>query len=296
MGTKNKITSEQWRIAKDRWERCDKPGFEWLTREMIEAFGGPIIRQTVSVRASREGWEKHSGGDPSLPIPASANVAQQTRDVAQQAHDVAQHPKRQSKAKGGSDAPPEVADEVVDAQASKAKATARTVGRPTKYEASFCEAIIDWFDKEPYSEKLFELPGGGTKLQMVATMVPMLAQFAKSIGSDLRTVNRWATDLAEEGKFRYPDFAEAYARAREMQEAMVAQGAMLGAYESRAAQFFLKNKHGWQDQPAQKVSVAAISRDELDRIYGAGMEAARKRAIEVMQRKQAMLEASNGGG
>lgn len=295
MGTRNKVTPEQWRIAKDRWESCDKPGFEWLVREMVEAFGGPIIRQTVSVRATREAWEKHSDAQPSLPIPRRPDVAQHGTSVAQHGDDVAQHSKRQRKAKAGEEPPPEVADEVVDAPAPKGKPAARAVGRPSKYEDRFAELIVEWFDKEPYTDEQVDLPNGSVKLQRMATPVPMLAGFAKSIGSDLRTVNRWATELAEEGKFKHPDFAEAYARAREMQEALVASGAMLGVYESRAAAFFLKNKHGWQDQPAQKVSVAAISREELDRIYGSGMEAARRRAIEVAERKLKMLEASNGG-
>ena len=80
-----RLSPEQWAATRRRWEGCDAPGFDWIAPEVAAAFGIPVTRQGVSVRAKRDGWKK--GGNPSKPL---AVVAQQAKPGASQRAAVAQ--------------------------------------------------------------------------------------------------------------------------------------------------------------------------------------------------------------
>jgi len=69
MARPSKLTPEKWALVRRRWEGCDRPGFDWLAKELHAAYPGVnVSRQGVSVRAAREGWEK--GGEKSEPLAA----------------------------------------------------------------------------------------------------------------------------------------------------------------------------------------------------------------------------------
>ncbi len=275
MARPHALTAEQWSVVRRRWEGCDRAGFDWLAKEIAGAFPGVrISRQGVSVRAAREGWEK--GGEPSQPL--AAPVAQQRALVAQQGAYVAQQA-------SSADAPHlETASEVIEPP--PALPQHRGPGRPTSYRPEFAERIVAFFDVQPFEDIPVPQPSGLVKLQRMPVDLPMLATFAKSIGVSLSSVNRWATAINADGGPTYPDFAAAYARARELHEAFIVRASAQGAYEPRTCMFLLKNVHGWQDQPAPKVDQAAVSKEALDRLFGERMEAARQRAMAVLQERR----------
>lgn len=289
MTDKRRLSAEEWALARKRWEGDPRPGFDWLAKEMAAAFGLHVIRQTVSVRATREVWEKVDGAV-SEPL---APVAQQPGDVAQHPAPVAQHGKPTSRKSRAAE--PEVADEVVDAPAAPAPALAAKpvgyvgTGRPSLYRPEYDEAIMAWFDQSPWEDVPVEQMSGVVKLQRMPKAPPMLAGFAKSIGVSTDTVNRWATEADELGRPRYPGFAEAYARARELNEANLASAGLLGIYDNRVIQFVLKNLYGWQDQPARRVEVAPISKEELEATFIARMTAAHERMALVLAERDKQL-------
>lgn len=280
---KRPLTAEEWAALRVRWEGAAEPGFTALAAEVLTAWGVVISRQGIADMARRRGWAKSvqpsqqmtvkkptmgSGAAPAEGEQLEVQAAQVLAQVAQAAQ------------------APEVADEVVDAESDRTGPTKR--GRPTKFRPVFATMIVEHFDKEPFTEVDVPQPSGLTKRQRMATDLPTLSSFAKTIGVSVDTLGRWATEVLADGGMRHPDFAEAYARAREMQEALIVRGGLLGLYEPRTVQAALKNLHGWQDQPAQKVAVAAISREELDRIYGKAMERSRER-MEALREERTNL-------
>jgi len=277
MGRPSKLTPAQWVAAKRRWEGADKPGFEWLRRECVEAFGDAPSRPAMQQMAAEGGWKK--GGEVSAtmaPVAALPRVAKVTHSSK-----LTQAPLAKVTP------PPEIADEVVDAPAP---ALPRKVGRPTAYRPEFAEQIVDFFDKQPFTEVDVLHPNGLVKRQRMATDPPMLADFAKSIGVSKTTVDNWATALDDGGHPRHALFFEAYARAREMQEALFVRGGALGLYDPRFLSMMMKNLCGWQDQPTRAVEVAPISKEELERTYVRVMEAAHDRMDALMKERRSFLQ------
>ena len=262
-----RLSPEQWAATRRRWEGCDAPGFDWLAPEVVAAFGIPVTRQGVSVRAKRDGWKK--GGKPSKPL---AVVAQQAKPGVAQRAVVAQQ-----------------AAQVVDLP-EKPPGYAGT-GRPSLYRSEYDDLIVTYFNHEPYTEHKVEQPNGLVKLQRMATDPPMLAGFAKSIGVSRDAVNAWATIVGTDGRPKYPSFADSYASARDLNESMLARGGLLGLYEPRFSSFVMKNLYGWADQPARAVVVAPVAAEELDRLYGDRMKAAYDRKMVMRAERAHLLEA-----
>jgi hypothetical protein len=277
MGRPSKLTAEQWAAARRRWEGTDKAGFAWLREEVLAAFGDAPSRPAMQQMAAQQGWVK--GGDPSEPLkPAEgqkratspAKAPPPAKKVTRAVEKAT--PPQPPKVTQPEDPPGEVADEVVDTPPTEQK---RGPGRPTKYQPAFAREILDFFSKEPYTEVDVPQPSGLVKRQRMATDPPMLATFAKSIGVSVRTLNRWAIEVDDDtGKVRHPEFAEAFARAREFLEALLVRGGVLGLYDPRVVQFALKNLAGWADQPARASEVAPISKEELEATYIRDMEEA----------------------
>ena len=307
MGRPSKLTHEQWAIAKARWEGCDIPGFAWLSREIETAWGVQVARRSLDQEARLKGWEK--GGEPSQSIAAIKAINDHGGELYSAKNGATKEAggvvlslvqKGESKPKSGRKAKGGAADEKSPEEPRDALPTAKpprfgverlrgSVGRPTKYSPDFVEAILDFFDKEPGEWHDVEQFNGSVKRQLLPTNPPMLADFAKSIGVSVDTLGRWANAVEDDGSIKNPDFAEAYARAREMRESFILRGGMLEMLEPRVVQFALKNEHGWQDQPARKVALASVSKDELDRRFGDRMLASRKRMQEILEERADLL-------
>lgn len=275
------LTPDQWALARRRWEGSDAAGFEWLRREMEAAFGVAPTRPAIRQAAAKAGWEK--GGAPSQPLTTAGAVKGVAAKVSppEPAAKVSRPAKR------------EVASEVVDATPplpapAAASTEHRGPGRPSLYRPEFAALLLKFFAVEPYTVVEVTQPSGIVKKQRIASDPPMLQSFADSIGVSKATVDAWATAINPDGSRRYPDFCDAYARARAMQEALFSRAGMLGLYEPRFLAFAMKNLCGWQDQPAPKEDHAAVSKEELDRRFGQRMEAARQRQMAVLEERRAL--------
>lgn len=287
MPERRPLTQEEWAAVRRRWEGDQRQGFDWLAKEVQAAWGVAISRQGVSDMGKRHGWKKgrtdstplkplaqvggalaqvlaQGGPDTATPVPNVPLRLEQTAGAGPDSADAYARVREKPTEPSGEAAQNEVADEVVDPDPPGGR---RGPGRPTKYRPEFAAEILAYFDKEPYTEVDVPQPSGLVKRQRMATDPPMLAGFARSIGASLRTINRWAVELNSEGKPRYPDFADAYAVARELQEALIARGGLLGLYDTRIAPFILKNLHAWQDHPAKTTDVVPISKEELEATY-----------------------------
>lgn len=306
MARPSKLTPEQWALAKRRWEGTEKPGFAWLAREIQAAWGVEVLRKSLEQWANAKGWEK--GGEPLAELPKMAPPAPEKAagNIPADAGNIPL-PAGKIPAEAKPAAPPrelrhEVASEVVDPPPPAPPPPPRpALGRPSAYRPEFAERLIDFFTVEPYTEVDVPQPSGLVKRQRMATDPPMLQEFARRIGVTKETIDNWATAINPDGTPRYPEFFDAYARARELQESLFSRAGMLGVYEPRFLAMAMKNLCGWQDQPAPKVDHAAVSKDELDRRFGQRVEAARLRQMAVLEERRELRRladeaAGEGGG
>jgi hypothetical protein len=279
MPRQSTLTPEQWALARRRWEGSEDAGFEWLRREIEAAFGTAPSRPAIRQAAVKYAWEKGgpqshalSAGDVSEPAGAKVSERAPAKVSRASKREIADHVE-------GSGEPPQHPPPAT-------RPEQRGRGRPTSYRPEFATAMITYFSKAPFTTEDVPQPNGLVKRQRMATDPPMLQGFAESIGVTKATVDNWATAINADGSPRYPDFCEAYACARASQEALFARAAMLGLYEPRFTSFTMKNLCGWQDQPAPKVDQAAVSKEALERLFGERMEAARQRAMAVLQERR----------
>ncbi len=118
-------------------------------------------------------------------------------------------------------------------------------GRPTKYKEEYCAGIIEYFNLPPQQTvyKKTYYADGTLKSEepvILAEQLPTFQGFADSIGVHFDTLNQWCKD--------YPEFSEAYARAKQLQEKIWLVNGMGGQYNSQFAQFFGKNCLGYKDK------------------------------------------------
>lgn len=143
------------------------------------------------------------------------------------------------------------------------------MGRPTKYKPEYCEELIEYFNKEPYRErKVTHKNKKGDEwitYEDVANDLPFLSQFAHSIGVTTSSLERWRKE--------YPEFSEAYKKAKEMQHNMLATNALRGLYQVAFSIFTAKNITSWRDKQEVSYSMPdkkseefeSLSNDELIR-------------------------------
>jgi hypothetical protein len=122
-------------------------------------------------------------------------------------------------------------------------------GRPTKYRPEYCQAIIDFFSIEPNTEQELNHYKNGevnfvdTKIK--ANKLPTFHQFAYSIDiCDTKVLLEWCQ--------KYPDFSNAYSRAKELQKYFIAENALNGAYNPNFSQFLLHNISDWKIKHEEK--------------------------------------------
>lgn len=129
------------------------------------------------------------------------------------------------------------------------------VGRPSKYDEKYVEELIKFFDVEPYYElPILDDKGNTVGIKHIPNKFPTLARFATKVGVTRETLWDWATSTNEDGSLKYPDFSNAYKRAKDFQEAILAEGTMAGAFQANFAIFTAKNVLGWRDKVEQEIS------------------------------------------
>lgn len=104
--------------------------------------------------------------------------------------------------------------------------TGEPEGRPTKYKEDFPEQIISYF--------------------LMQDEFPTFAGFATKCNCTMECLHEWQR--------RYPEFSEAYKKAKQIQENRTIQGAMSNTLNSTFSIFFLKNCHGYKDKVENEIS------------------------------------------
>lgn len=134
------------------------------------------------------------------------------------------------------------------------------VGRPTKWQDSFVDKVLEYFTRKPYEEKVYTATDSKgneiVKVMQVPCDFPTLAGFACEIGVTRETVHEWSTqrypedyenkDLA--GKLVHEEFSYAIKRGKAYQESILVTNGMKGLYEQPFAIFGAKNILGWRDK------------------------------------------------
>lgn len=136
-------------------------------------------------------------------------------------------------------------------------------GQPTKYKPEYCQQLIDYFSIEPLKivaeQKIIGPEGGKYVSRRLPQRFPWFEGFARSIGVHRNTLKNWCAE--------YPEFAEAYETAKDLQREFIVDVALSGAAPPSFAIFTMKNVCGWRDERDLKLKKAKeegdIDDDEL---------------------------------
>ncbi len=114
-----------------------------------------------------------------------------------------------------------------------------------KYDPSFCEEVLHFFDGSPFSVTEVQKKDGTVTLVETAAELPTFAAFAKKIGVTCAQLRAW-----EE---KHIEFKYACEQARDRQGNILIQNSLRGNYSATFAAFTAKNLLGWNDgKDAQK--------------------------------------------
>lgn len=124
------------------------------------------------------------------------------------------------------------------------KETREGFGRPSKYDPKFCEGIIEHFSvahtKTGVVQKTTDKDGKVTEVEKTTgNDFPTIAGYCAKLMISKQTLHRWV------GKHK--DFSDAYQIAKCLQEDMLANNALSGAYPGSFPQFFAKNQLDYED-------------------------------------------------
>lgn len=127
-------------------------------------------------------------------------------------------------------------------------------GRPPKYDDAFADQLIEFFSQAPTRTVTNYDKNGNETTQVLPGLFPTLARFATNIGVCRDTLHDWATAKNLDGTQKHPKFSDAYKRAKDLQEANLVEGTIVGAYNSTFAIFTAKNVLGWRDKIEQEIT------------------------------------------
>lgn len=282
-----RLTKDQWAEARAWWESDASVSFQAIA----DRYG--CSRPAVGQKAEKEGWARGGEGTADSTAPAPKEVPP---------------PKLSPAPKLSAPKPPKLSDQAPAQPEDEAPAGLpalsqrdrelmlgrRPVGRPSEYRPEFVSELIAYFDIEVRSVAEVDVTDKDGKTRTEKTLVvntfPTLTRFAAKIGVTRQTLHDWATAKDRDGALLRPEFAYAYARAKDAQESLLVEGGMTGVYEPRFAVFAAKNLAGWKDQieTTGEVTHTLVKSDELDELYAQGtaaMEANRARVAERNKRR-----------
>lgn len=120
----------------------------------------------------------------------------------------------------------------------------RPKGSGTKYEAKYCDEIVAYFEKLA-AEEVRELSPvtidqegdkssyQKTEVRRICAELPTIEGFAVSIKIPSGTIKQWARD--------HEEFADAYARAKDIQRQLLVDRGLTRQYDPQAFAFVAKN-------------------------------------------------------
>lgn len=119
----------------------------------------------------------------------------------------------------------------------------RRGGAPTKYLPELCQNLLNFFDIEPiiYRDITITYKDGSTKeiSEAEGVNLPFFTQWCRRVGISTETMYQWIK--------QYPQFSDAYKKAKECQEEILVVNALRGTYNNAFAIFYSKNKLGYKD-------------------------------------------------
>lgn len=128
----------------------------------------------------------------------------------------------------------------------------RHAGQPTKYKPEYCQNLIDFFSIERviYTTITTNNKDGTVTKKLVpeAAPTPYFADWAKKIGVEKMTMLNWTRE--------HPKFFDAYKKAKDLQEAFLAECALKNLHNPVFTMFAMKNMCGWRDEQYLKGDVS----------------------------------------
>lgn len=110
-------------------------------------------------------------------------------------------------------------------------------GRPTKYRNELCASLIRFFDIEPviYKDVTITSKDGATVEKTIpeAAPLPFFEDWCWSVGISKDTMCEWVK--------KYPEFSDAYTRAKALQKKILVVNGLEGRYDAKFAIFTAKN-------------------------------------------------------
>ena len=142
---------------------------------------------------------------------------------------------------------------------------------PSKYKAGHGKAMVEYFDRPPWVEVERVNPKTGAEYtERVPSTLPTFEGFAGSLGVTHATLLNWRKE--------YPEFAEAYARCKEIQKDILVQNGLNRLYDARFTMFMACNNTDLRQEKHVKQEVrigeieddlaTGLSDEDLARIVG----------------------------
>ncbi|GAG38158.1 unnamed protein product, partial [marine sediment metagenome] len=131
-------------------------------------------------------------------------------------------------------------------------------GQPTKYKPEHCQALIDFFDIEPYEDR--EIPHYDKKtgeivvwtdIKRMPNKLPTLRDFAKSINVSIRAVYNW---LDEKNNAFQEEFLHTFIQAKDIRKDFLIQNGLQGMYPPLTFKFVAINLTDMVDQSKTELS------------------------------------------
>lgn len=142
----------------------------------------------------------------------------------------------------------------------------KKLGRPFEYEPSVIDRMLNFF--HPQRPAYTESTDKNLVVRQRPLPPPSFTRFAALEGVTKETLYRWSTAEDEEGKLRFPEFAQAYAVAKGLAEAIKHEGAAMRLYDARHINFDLMVNHNWGESGnSVQSSFNAVA---LEEIYARG--------------------------
>ncbi len=107
------------------------------------------------------------------------------------------------------------------------------------YDENYPSRLLAFFDVPPFKVTEVMKKDGSVSLLETACELPTFEAFAKSLGVTRDTLKNWEA--------AHPAFAQASAKARDLQSDILIQNSLRGNYSASFAVFTAKNLLGWKD-------------------------------------------------
>jgi hypothetical protein len=144
---------------------------------------------------------------------------------------------------GGKDMKPKGVNLTGEAVRNEAGSEKHPGGRPTDYRPEYCQMLVDFFTVEPFTETEVHISGKNwekTETKLIPSKLPTFERFAHNIGVVVQTMLNWCGV--------YPEFLEAYTRAKQLQKDILVAGGLAGTYNSNFAIFVSQNFTDMRDK------------------------------------------------